>query len=134
MEQHLEAKSERLSTSSSSSVSVASGNCALNLSVSLKDHFGGKVLLNVFYCILMQKRAISDLLQQKMKMEILAPLKKCLSGELFLVTDLRIDSEIHMSFKIMKGNIQTAAKFEFHPFSFHSLSYIILDNFPSRFS
>lgn len=39
MEQHLEAKSERLSTSSSSSVALASGNFALNLSANLKHHF-----------------------------------------------------------------------------------------------
>lgn len=39
MEQHLEAKSERLPTSSSSSVAAASGNFARNRSASLKENF-----------------------------------------------------------------------------------------------
>lgn len=38
MEQHLEAKSERLSISPWSSRALASGSCAFNCSASLKDH------------------------------------------------------------------------------------------------
>lgn len=99
MEQHLEAKSERFLTSSSSSVSVASGHFPLSRSASLKGQFCVRFYSVYFINTSTAKWQLLQIPCNKQK--IIALLKKTLSyGMIFFVCvclSLRLESEIYVS-------------------------------------